>query len=276
MEPKPKCKSTAATRPVFDQHRWRSEKSIILRIFARPDHWASVFFYLFHNVALFRISCELIAVVALIATVFGVFSEYEERSMDRAVRGAMLLTQIGQLRSLPLGKRDAPIHAIIEALSRDKFPLNRIDLSDMILKDLDLGGASLRNANFNDAQFINVIFRDADLRGAKFNKARISSSDFSDTKLKGATFGHAINIKSVDFTNSDLTSVVFSDTTIDRSVVFSNSQLDNAFFIRTNLSNADLSTALGLKPKQLKSACARKNALPKLPESVHWTGTFCQ
>ncbi len=266
---------TGPVRPVFDQHRWKSERNIILRILARPDHWASVFFYLFHNVALFRISFEIVAVVAIVVTVFGVFSEYQERSKDRAVRGAMLLAQIHQLRSLPIEERDAPLHAIVEALSRDGFPLDRIDLSDMILNDLDLSGASLRRANFDDVQILNVKFRGSNLRETTFKHGKISGADFRYANLEGATFWSANNIKNVDFSNSNLTSVIFSDTNIDGSVNFQNARLDNVSFIRTNLSNADLSAARGLKPEQLKTACAMPNEIPKLPESIHWKGKRC-
>lgn len=268
-------KLSGPARPVFGQHRWKNERNIILRILARPDHWASVFFYLFHNVALFRISCEIVAVTAIVATVVGVFSEYQERSKDRAVRGAMLLAQIHQLRSLPIEERDAPLHAIVEALSRDDFPLDRIDLSDMILHDLDLSGASFRHANFDDVQILNVKFRSSNLRETTFNRGRISGADFRYADLEGATFGYAINIKNVDFSNSNLASVIFSYTNIDGSVNFQNARLDNAFFVNTNLSNADLSLARGLKPEQLGTACAMPNAIPKLPESIHWRGMRC-
>lgn len=267
---------TDSTRPVFEQHRWRYEKNIILRLLARPDHWASVFFYLLRNVPLFRLTLEIVAVAALLATVFGVFAEYQERSKDRAVRGAMLLTQIGQLRPLSLDKRDAPLHAIIEALARDDFPLDRIDLSDMILHNLDLSGASLRGANFQNVQILNVNLRGADLQGANFGRASISGADFRDAMLKGANFGYAINIKKVDFRNSDLASVIFSYTVIDDSVLFRNAQVDNAYFVGTNLSKADLSTVRGLESNQLETACVMATSTPKLPTSVHWTGGSCK
>ena len=144
MPEKKNHRTTGSARPEFDKHKWKNESNVVLRFLARPDHWASVFFYLFHNVALFRITLEGAAAAALVATVFGVLSEFEERNRDRAVRGAMLMTQLTQLRSLSIGERDAPLHAIIEALVRDGFPLERIDLSEMILHDLDLSDASLK------------------------------------------------------------------------------------------------------------------------------------
>ena len=264
--------TVGSIRPVFDQHRWKNETNIVLRILARPDHWASMFFYLFHNVALFRIALEGAAAAALVATVVGVFSEFEERNRDRAVRGAMLMTQLTQLRSLSLGERNAPLHAIIEALVRDGFPLDRIDLSEMILHDLDLSGASLREANFHGAQILNVKFRGADLRGVKFGCSRISKVDFRNAKLNGASFTYAINIKDVDFSDADLEFVTFSYTTIDDTVLLQNSNLDKAFFVNTDLSRADLRAASGLTPTQIEAACAAPNGDPKLSKCEDWNG----
>ncbi len=264
-----------SARPKFSQHKWKTEKNIILRFLARPDHCASVFFYLFHNVALFRAFVEVIAIAALIATAIGVFLEFEERSRDRAVRRAMLLVEISQLRSLSIEKRAAPLHAIIEALLKNDRDLRNIDLSDMILSGLDFSEASMSGASFYKAQLLGGKFDKADLRGAQFGNVRIDGTSFRNSNLRGATFGYAINIKRADFSDADLTSVIFSYTTIDDTIVFRDAQLRDSYFVGTTLSHADLSTAQGLSTEQLSAACANPNAPPKLPESVRWKGKDC-
>ena len=268
-------KLTGSTRPVLDQHRWRGEKNITLRVLAWPDHWASMFFYLFHNVALFRMFVEALAVAALVATVLGVFLEYKERARDRAVRHAMLRIEISQLRSLPWETRSKLAHVVIEALLEDGVDLSRIELGDLLLKDLNFGGTILVGSIFSNAQISGVNFDNASLQGSQFGNARISKTSFRGADLSGVNFGELINLKKVDFSNADLTSATLSDTRIDGSVRFHDANLKNAYFVRSNLSDANLSTAKGLVPKQFEEACAHPNKIPKLPKSMNWMGESC-
>lgn len=91
-----------------------------------------------------------------------------------------------------------------------KFQLNGIYLAGAVLEEgLNLGGSSLRCANFRGAQLAHVWFKGADLTCADFNGASLNKTKFQGAKLEGATFRGAFieetNFSGADLTGADLT-----------------------------------------------------------------------
>ena len=130
------------------------EKNGLWKLLAHIERSAAWFFFLFNTVALFRLAIEGAAALAVIATIVGLYQDFEQRENDRAVRAATLLTQIAQTISLPDGREEHAVKASVELLARDYVPMDGIDLSGAELIDAKLSGASFVAARFIDTMLV--------------------------------------------------------------------------------------------------------------------------
>jgi uncharacterized protein YjbI with pentapeptide repeats len=64
--------------------------------------------------------------------------------------------------------------------------LRRAVFDEADLEGANLSGADLRNASFLRANLMKCAFDGADMRGARFLKARMNMSNFQNTKLENA------------------------------------------------------------------------------------------
>lgn len=119
---------------------WK-EKNLFHRFVALLEHSARWFFFLFNNVALFRFVCEAIVLGALAVAVIGVWGEFQQRKVDRAVRIATLFSQIAQTHALKYGKGLWALPAGVEALARENVPMRGINLSGVKLTGMAFDGA---------------------------------------------------------------------------------------------------------------------------------------
>ena len=138
-----------SARPTF--RRICKGKNLIVRFLAPFEYSAAWFFFVFNNVAFFGFSIEAVAAKVLIITVVGVYGEFQQRKVDRAVRVPTLFAQIAQLHSLSEGKGLRAIKAAVEALTRENVSMQGIDLSCAVLDNADLSGARLAGADLSDA-----------------------------------------------------------------------------------------------------------------------------
>ena len=113
-----------STRPIF-RRLWKG-KNLVFRIFSPFEYLAAWFFFLFHNVALFRFAIEGAAAGALLVAVVGVYGEFQQREVDRGVHVATLFVQIAQIHALQDGRG---LRTSVEALARENVSMMRIDLS---------------------------------------------------------------------------------------------------------------------------------------------------
>ena len=173
---------------------------MIFRLFAPFEYLAAWFFFLFHNVALFRFAIEAAAAGVLIITVVGVYEELQQRKADRGVRVATLFAQIAQIQNLPSGKSSWAIKAAVEALARENVPMLRLDLSGANLHGANLNGAYLRSANLSDAD------RRRKPRGRQPRGANLSGTDLMTAE--GSLLAGA-NLSETSF--SDLSDAILAD-----------------------------------------------------------------
>ena len=247
-----------STRPTF-RRLWEG-KNPILRLLAPFEYLAAWFFFLFHNMALFRFAIEGVAAGALVVTVIGVLGELQQRKIDRGVRVATLFAQIAQTHSLPEGQGLRAVKATVEALARENVRMEGIDLTGASLTNAVLVGADLRNADLSESNL-----HRADLHGAI-----LVHTDLSNTILFGANLRNAVllsaDCEKADLRHADLSNTMLTSAQL-RNADLRSSNLRNADLDGANLSGANLSGAKNLTATQLVSACAEPDNPPRLSPS---------
>ena len=115
------------------------------------------------------------------------------------------------------------------------------DLEKVVLRDVDLHGALLSNANLSWIGVIRSNLTDADLMGTDFTGSDLTSSTLTDANLIEATLTDAnlTNAKLISavLTNADLTNAALTKATL------TNADLTNAKLTNATLTNADLTDA---------------------------------
>ena len=275
------------------------------RFLARCENLAAWFFFLFNNVALFRFSLEFLAATVIIYGALGVREEFEQRKADRGVRKATLLAQIAQTHALPDGKGLRAVKASVEILAREDVPMIGIDLSGAALSSVDLSGANLFGTNLSGANLSGADLRGANLSGADLSRANLRRVDLSGTDLQIANlrgaFLHKADLSNTTLFDADLRDAdlftadlrganlrgarlgdadVIGMTVCNTDVGFTEAELrelcpGSADFHGTDLSSADLSSAVGLTQADLMFACAGPETPPLLPQSLVWNKNPC-
>lgn len=288
-------------RPILSQ----SGTNVLGCAFLTLNWLADLFYYYFHNLSLFRITIQGIAAAVILGTGIALLLEIQQRNLDRGIRVAVLHTQIAQVRAI--GDERA-VRASLEALARDgatmsnmnlhgailnKANLRRADLSEANLNNAKLRDANLREANLTEAKLFdavlansdlesanlfgadlieanlfNVNLRNADLRFAELQNADLRKADMRETKLCAANLFNT-NLRWIDFIGADLRNANLSSASL------TSANLTHANLKGTNLSETDLTQTIGLKQYQLDEACARKNAAPRLPQTLQWKQKVC-
>ena len=183
------------------------QRRCIHRILIRCNWVTSWFYFAFNTFALFRFTIQLFAAFALVYTVVQVYNDLQQRKVDRAVRVAMLFSQIAHLHALPDGKGLKGLKPSVEALAGEGVSMSNINLSGADLRKAQLRGAKLDGA---------------DLSGAKLHGANLSDADLSDSDLSGARMYEAT------ITGANLQGANISDTQMFGVVGLEQQQLNRA------------------------------------------------
>lgn len=118
----------------------------------------------------------------------------------------------------------------------------------------DYSGQDLRERDFSNQFLINATFRNADLRGAVFTRANIQAS-FAGANLEGAKLD-AESLQNCDFTGANCKGVDFGD-----------ANLREARWQNTDLKDANLARAVGIRKKLLDQAITDEST--RLPQVFH-------
>ncbi len=108
-----------------------------------------------------------------------------------------------------------------------------------ITDDTHFYGATLTNANFENAKIGDVYFYGADLTGANFTGATITKADFSFLDFIGIT-----NLSNALFTGATITDSYFTGATLT-GANFTNAEFQNVAFESADLTRADFRGATG-------------------------------
>ncbi len=116
--------------------------------------------------------------------------------------------------------------------------------SDLIKRDssvINLDGADLRRADFNEAIVRAANLNGADLSGADLQRANLRGTDLSRTNLRGTDL-RASNLRHTDMRDANLSGSDLSGSILREAVLFS-AELTRANLSGANLVEADLRTA---------------------------------
>lgn len=209
-----------------------------LRIFTLFEFIAQWIFFILKSSAALRLSLEIVAVGAILAGVWGLLADLEQRKIDRGVRIASLFAQIAEVRALPDGVGLNALRPSVEALVRDGVPINRLDL-----RCVDLSGADLRGAYLSGANLTGVNVAEANLAGANLAFANMKYANLFEAGLQGADLEGAI----LSFTDMNFTDL--------RGAYLFGAVLNNA-----DITAADFSSAQELYQDQLDEGCVHENS----------------
>ena len=285
------------------------ERNKAWQALARLEWLAAWFFYLFRTAALFRFAVEATAAGLLIFGAIGVYTEFQQRDVDRGVRIATLSAQIAEMRALPNYQGMAALKPIVEALVREGVPTRDFDLSGAILV-----GAELANADLSATYLSHALMQHANLSGADLSRSNLCRSDLayadlSNAKLFSVDLSYSIlsfaklgavdfsasfldnailqtvdltgaslvgtilrkaNLKGANLTRADLTDAVLHE------AVLTGANLAGVVLSGADLTNADLRGVEGLSSDQLETACAEAGKRPQLTEPLVWNGGACE
>lgn len=149
-----------------------------------------------------------------------------------------------------------------EARHGGSVVLNKVDLKEAKLENIDFSGSKLRGANFRKATGYNIVFNNraassTDLRETDFTKGNFSDSIFCHVLATEARFDNAA-LPDVFFVGANLIDASFKGSILDgthfhggnlKGVDFSNAMLKGAYF-----SNVDLDCEEFKKGRQWQEA----------------------
>lgn len=149
----------------------------------------------------------------------------------------------------------------LETLNKTEQSLKDIDVSNAQLSNtkdpLDLTGAFLNSANFNNASANQAVFDRAELGSSSFVESKLYQASFQSAYLYDANFKNA-QLNEVDFqgTNrepTELQKADFSGAELN-GAIFSQSNVAGANFCDSYLTDTDFRGAIGLKKEQIVCA----------------------
>jgi len=165
---------------------------------------------------------------------------------------------------------DARIHS--SAGSCSQCDLSNKRMNGMTLKDANFSGSIFNNSNlsggnFDGSNLTGSHFRKALLYSVEGENVNMNGADLQDATLTEAKLGNSIFIGS-NFRRADLTRGQFQDGDFRKTSFERATATDvNFHMMATDLSDADLSMAQGLKQEQLNAACGNMNT--KLPDGLY-------
>lgn len=159
--------------------------------------------------------------------------------------------------------------------------LRSSNLSGAILRYTDFKKADLTKANFSNTILDDATLYDVDARGANFSSANMQATIFMKATLSDANFSNSFllgaSLQKATATQCKFVNVDFSDSHLNEinayqadftNAIFDRTDLTEADFSEAIISSADFTNAIGLKPLQLKVACAKREKMPKLPSGI--------
>jgi len=163
---------------------------------------------------------------------------------------------------------DARIHS--SAGSCSQCDLSNKRMNGMTLKDANFSGSIFNNSNLSGGNFDG-----SNLTGSHFRKALLYSVEGENVNMNGADLQDAtatdVNFQNGNFAEARLDHINLHKANLDgghfNGVTFGNAILLDATMMATDLSDADLSMAQGLKQEQLNAACGNMNT--KLPDGLY-------
>jgi uncharacterized protein YjbI with pentapeptide repeats len=182
----------------------------------------------------------------------------EEDSEVRTLARARTLTALGRL---DLFRKTDVIQFLLEAKLvqevEGKEPIIRLgdddlDLSYIILGDVNLDSADLSEADLNYAELGDANLRDADLRRADLSKAHLQYSDLSGADLRYADLSDAFLLEA-DLSGANLRNADLSKAGLNYADL-SGANLAFTDLSKADLTYADLSGAYGWTEDQLSKA----------------------
>ncbi|MDJ0685364.1 MAG: pentapeptide repeat-containing protein [Alphaproteobacteria bacterium] len=208
-----------------------------------------------------RVLIEFGGAAILVAGVYGLYAELQQRDVDRATRHATLIAQIAELSANPNKDAVGPAVRRIVQLLADQggslagMSLAGVDLSLLNLEGVDLRNAKLANANLsltslNGANLSGATLTEANLRDASLNGADLNSADLSAANLRSAKLNNA-NLASADLPKADLRAAHLIRANLHGATLFG-ADLRAAELSKANLLFADLAGA------DLRAAVLRK------------------
>lgn len=171
----------------------------------------------------------LIILLAAYPVIAG-YSEYQKYKISRQNEAWLLIAQ-GPSTQANIGLKGA-----LETLHRDGVPLKRLRLPRAWLEGVQLPKADLRWSILQRAQI-----NGADLSGANLSEVFFGGADLHNANLMGA------NLQGTKLTGATLRNVNLTG---------------------ANITGADFSQARELTQKQVSSACANPDKLPRLPPDI--------
>jgi uncharacterized protein YjbI with pentapeptide repeats/cell division protein FtsB len=114
--------------------------------------------------------------------------------------------------------------------------LERVDLSDLKLKNADIGYAKLRGADLTGADLFRIRGWKANLQKAKLSRANLKEARFKKAKFTGAQF-HDANLVSARLENTDLREAQFQKAEM-QSAHLNDADLTGARFEKAKLNDA--------------------------------------
>ena len=249
----------------------------LIGLFAPVEYLGNWWVWLWRRSAGVRTLIEFVGAAVLVAGVYGLYYELEDRKVDRAVRVATLFAQIAQVHALPNGEGLTALKPSVEALAKEGVPISNIDLSEAQLFNLDLSGADLLDANLSGANLMGANLSGADLGWANLNMAELYKADLSGANLFGANLTGAnlaranlseanlgwANLSGAELLEANFTGVVLVKTDL------SGADFRDVILNRAEFAGANLSGAKNLSQGQL--ALTKAGPPPKsLPEGLTW------
>jgi len=172
----------------------------------------------------------LLGSIALILAGYQIYSEYQKYKVSRQNAAWSLIAQ-GASTQANIGLKGA-----LETLHKDGVPLKRLRLPRAWLEGVQLPKADLRWSILQRAQI-----NGADLSGANLSEIFFGGADLHNANLMGA------NLQGTKLTGATLRNVNLTG---------------------ANITGADFSQARELTQKQVSSACANPDKLPRLPPDI--------
>ena len=228
-----------------------------------PANW---WVWLWRRSAGVRTIIEFAGAAIIVAGVYGLYLEREDRKEERVARAEERLARMWELATNPRPGNSGKIPAL-EFLNNNGHQLTGIKIPGAYLPKVNLSGAEMSRIDLSGANLFG-----ANLKGANLFMGNLVGSSLQAANLKGASLIKAIlaeaDLRSVAFVDVDLTSADLSGADL-YSAFFDGANLLNTSLYRANVSGAYFSEAKNLTQRQLDFACVmRGSKFPELPEGL--------
>jgi uncharacterized protein YjbI with pentapeptide repeats len=209
-------------------------------------------------------------------TIMEILTAYVRENASREKQGKFMKPSSGKrarnTRQEENAKLPTDIQAVLTVIGRRKIPemgeTGELDLKGTILPNVDLVEANLSGAHLGRAILLGANLSSSNLAGAYFSKANLRGAYFIRTNLAGAYFDGA-DLRGAYILGTNLAGAVFFGADFRRAH-FSELEIGESSFGRTDLSGANLSSALNLTWQNVsQSIIDDETKLPNDIESQH-------